>query len=436
MAFSFLLKKESCWNGTAFLTDIEGDSIYMDALLRRLQERNILDDIGALLDGWCIVIGGDMCDKGDDCASLLKIVIDWKLQNPQRVLLIPGNRELNKFRYHNELVPSKSYRPYKNGFSSFYSLTEAARMRYHRWINSHFITPSEWTNSCIDVHMIWVPWMMEEVLGIPLIHQTSRLMQMEITQFAQYLDALKQDISPLHHFNIFQYISLCSPVGILETSDDKRILFVHGGINADNFLLLPTKPPRKSDSLFEWASKYKALFDDNLMKFNYNFFTDLSLDAWYKGLSIDSIITQRAHQVENNEVELSKEFIDYLKYFDTSAIIVGHTPRGPIPASISQDGISFIAADTSNYRSNETIQIMLIAADGELQIIGNFEGKETFMSSKKRGFGKKDEEGYWMRSCTDEMCIKCKGSKKQLLARVHHEIHCKQTERHPQGVGE
>jgi hypothetical protein len=100
----------------SFITDIEGNWEY---LLHFVEISEALRNLGInedgsleleLLDGWTFVHGGDCPDKGNEVGGSIRIVrtlLRLKAKYPERVVLLLGNRDINKIRLSSELAPSQ-----------------------------------------------------------------------------------------------------------------------------------------------------------------------------------------------------------------------------------------------------------------------------------------------------------------------------------------
>ena len=98
----------------AYLTDVEGNWSYF---LKWVDESPGLTLHGYQPDGsaelvlapeWQVVFGGDVCDKGPEAGvggsvRVTRSLLRLKRRYPERVLLILGNRDLNKLRFTSEL---------------------------------------------------------------------------------------------------------------------------------------------------------------------------------------------------------------------------------------------------------------------------------------------------------------------------------------------
>ena len=101
-----------------FFTDVEGNWEYF---LRFIELSEALDLIGfnesgaadlSLKDGWMAVFGGDAVDKGPEggvggSVRVVRTLVALKEKYGSRVVLILGNRDLNKMRLTSELAASQ-----------------------------------------------------------------------------------------------------------------------------------------------------------------------------------------------------------------------------------------------------------------------------------------------------------------------------------------
>jgi len=101
----------------AFVTDIEGNWEFFMAYVKLSDALTLVNpqcpdgtaDI-ELKDGWDLVFGGDVCDKGGEIGGTIRVIrtlVRLKRRYPQNVTLLLGNRDLNKLRLTSEICPSQ-----------------------------------------------------------------------------------------------------------------------------------------------------------------------------------------------------------------------------------------------------------------------------------------------------------------------------------------
>src|SRR5690242_14232502 len=88
----------------AYFTDVEGQWAKFEGFLRgnpwvRWASEGKLE----VAPGARLVFGGDAIDRGSGARRLLTTLLDVKKRQPEQVVLIAGNRDINKLRLHTEL---------------------------------------------------------------------------------------------------------------------------------------------------------------------------------------------------------------------------------------------------------------------------------------------------------------------------------------------
>ena len=88
----------------SYLCDVEGDWDYLCRFVA-ISEALSLDEHGvlALAEGWRFVFGGDLVDKAPGDLRCGKALVELKKLHPDRVVLLLGNRDINKMRFTSEL---------------------------------------------------------------------------------------------------------------------------------------------------------------------------------------------------------------------------------------------------------------------------------------------------------------------------------------------
>lgn len=92
-----------------FITDVEGNWRYMERLLQ-ISKSFYLDKTTqefALADDSMLVYGGDAGDKGIHTLRVYTKLVQLKKLYPDRVILLAGNRDINKMRLISELVDNR-----------------------------------------------------------------------------------------------------------------------------------------------------------------------------------------------------------------------------------------------------------------------------------------------------------------------------------------
>ncbi|KAF0688521.1 Aste57867_19863 [Aphanomyces stellatus] len=98
-----------------YITDVEGNWDYFDAFVAVAGREDgphggalsFTDDSKTQLtlrDGYIFVFGGDVGDKGVGTLRIIMLLVDLKQRYPGRVVLIAGNRDINKMRWTSEFT--------------------------------------------------------------------------------------------------------------------------------------------------------------------------------------------------------------------------------------------------------------------------------------------------------------------------------------------
>jgi hypothetical protein len=99
-------------NTIGYCTDVEGNYEYWKRYLRLSKVLERTETGGVRLKSDChFVYGGDVCDRGYGDLRILKDLVELKSENPDRVHLILGNRDINKLRLLTELQPESYSQP-------------------------------------------------------------------------------------------------------------------------------------------------------------------------------------------------------------------------------------------------------------------------------------------------------------------------------------
>lgn len=88
-----------------YVTDVEGHAGFWNGYLSisKVLFRDPESGEVKLRDNSGFVFGGDSVDKGSYDIRFVKDLLNLKKKNPDRVVLLIGNRDANKLRFHSEL---------------------------------------------------------------------------------------------------------------------------------------------------------------------------------------------------------------------------------------------------------------------------------------------------------------------------------------------
>ncbi|RHY25970.1 hypothetical protein DYB32_007978 [Aphanomyces invadans] len=97
-----------------YVTDVEGNWDYFLRFVRTVATSphsagalSLVDGRLVLQPGYIFVFGGDVGDKGNGTLRLVHLLVDAKQRYPDRVVLIAGNRDVNKMRWTSEFTDAE-----------------------------------------------------------------------------------------------------------------------------------------------------------------------------------------------------------------------------------------------------------------------------------------------------------------------------------------
>ncbi|MDP2342434.1 MAG: metallophosphoesterase [Deltaproteobacteria bacterium] len=320
MQVAYLTDVEGSWNklrtfvdltpGVSFQTDDTGT------------ERIIVDD------GTAFVFGGDAVDRGPWSRRVLQALLDVKDRYPDRVVLLAGNRDINKLRLPRELqgaVPKKAT-------PEIAALAKDKKPELLRWIFAN-------------------------TMGAAPAFEHRRTELRANTQPAGDDDVVRSiltDVLPPGglHFRYLQRCQLAFRLG--------KTLYVHGGVAIESLGKVPGEP--ESDDVDGWIFSLNNFYREQVALFGEQ---PIIIDAeprWLplilyqapiKGLGRNpaSVVYGRfGSDAWNNPRLPSRETLAWLQQRGVARVVVGHTPCGDLPAILRGGDVEIVCADNSRGR--------------------------------------------------------------------------------------
>lgn len=100
LLFVVLFTVQGAWAQIEYITDLEGR---VEPLRALIEDGVLVEKPGGLLDfaddKRKIVFGGDLMDRGPHSVRLIRYLLNLKALYPDRVILLQGNRDLNKLSF-------------------------------------------------------------------------------------------------------------------------------------------------------------------------------------------------------------------------------------------------------------------------------------------------------------------------------------------------
>ncbi|MFZ2956123.1 MAG: metallophosphoesterase [Candidatus Ozemobacteraceae bacterium] len=358
----------------ALVSDLEGDNVRFQKLLREHPAFLSGDDgIPHLRPGASFVFCGDAPDRFPGERALLRELLRLKQEAPDRVILIVGNRDVNKLRLPPEL--------------------STAGLARRPWLYSREY--AEWRAHCglPDQAISRLRWILEQTMSAPKAFEnrrqelaSERNVPSDAIDDNAILESYILDARPGGLF--YQYLHAAH---IMERHGST--LFLHAGIPLSALGYIPGSPVR-APTVDIWIKRleawYQAQLDDwdqNESHWDGNSPEPADALLCYAKRWVDesmnpfSVMYGRNVDVEGKISLPSPPVIQWLRRSGICRLVVGHTPSGQIPVSLRTDDGSFeeLVLDTSYGLPNEIPLVTLegpdllttsIAATVEIQGVG------------------------------------------------------------------
>lgn len=349
-----------------YVTDVEGNLEYFRRYLAKSQ---VLTESAAgelsLVDDTCyFVYGGDVIDKGPGDVRLCRRLVALKRQNPDRVFLLVGNRDLNKLRLPLELE---------------------SRPRVPHWDPD--VVPYDWTP---DTRVNRLRWLLKHTLGCPDTFEFRRAELEELGLGSSDDDVVASMVDEVVSGGLREYLEQASVAVRLGCT-----LFVHGAVDRLSAGFVPPldtefRVGRKTDAAFpptdrlydttsvdDWVSALNDVLRKGLRGSPQVLLAlqnrcavwgrSVVSNSFCDGGNVDSpsAVTRRRN------VWARKDLLDDARAFEASTgytsdardddvanwltshgvrrLVVGHRPAGDSPAVLSaaHHGLEIVCADTS-----------------------------------------------------------------------------------------
>lgn len=335
----------------AYLTDIEGIWPKMRTFLAQNPFVS-LDDQERLLvkPGAIFVFGGDAIDRGPDARRIVRLFTEAKLRQPEQVILLAGNRDINKMRLLRELA----------GFPPKRAPDEIAagpRSELLRWIFSNTMGAKDaFANR------------KEE-----LARQHPAISDEEVVQ--SFLDDVQRPGA------LYQYLSLCQLA-----FRHQETLFVHGGVTAENLGVVPAVagPFPRVD---EWVTQLNLWYDEQIKAYAEQRFTPEGEPAWQPLIAYQaplpgtrvnqgSVVYSRLADEWGNPYLMPQSVRERLTQNQIKRVVLGHTPSGDSPSLLRAQGLELIMADNSYGRVNFGSRLFIESEQTQISALAKLDSQE------------------------------------------------------------
>ncbi|KAE9005157.1 hypothetical protein PF011_g12158 [Phytophthora fragariae] len=364
----------------ALLTDVEGNWDYVRNVVRQsscLQlETSGQDETLELKDDCLLVFGGDAGDKGAHTLKCYEKLVKLKKRHPERVVLLVGNRDVNKMRLTSELHDSEmdlqsvakeilegpTWVPKDKRFTLKNFLADQLQKEDGEAKDVKLEAANSKANR--------LKWMLEHTMGAQGDFERRRaelsLRQAvgdrnEVTDDAvvkSYMDSVEQGGV------LRDYLLHGSLAFVIH-----QTLFVHGGIiNGDEPASLsalgrvPGQPSKRFDSISEWVDKLNAWYRSQVQEWIEH--PTWSEDHTTRGGNdllkyvlpdyTGSVVMGRHLLTSGMPTPVPEEIASLLSESGIRRVIIGHTPHGNCPTVVKQPQQQQGTCDAD--RSSDTVR--------------------------------------------------------------------------------
>ena len=314
----------------AYLTDVEGQWSKLESFATGNPFVS-LDADGRLLiaPGARFVFGGDAIDRGPASRRIVLALLEAKRRQPEQVVLLAGNRDINKMRLLTEL----SGLPPASMPDQVRSRGPAALLR----------------------------WIFDNTMGAPHAFQ-HRADELEASGSAHddesVVHSFLDDLSPSGALT--EYLCACQLA-----YREQHTLFVHGDVTAESLGYVP-EAARRFDDVAEWVSGLNAFYARQCAAFRAREFEGYAALVAYQApvpgtrLNQASVVYGRPTDELGNPVLPPPEVVAALRSAGVARVVLGHTPSGDCPTLLRDDsGFELVLADNSHGRVESASQLLL-----------------------------------------------------------------------------
>lgn len=307
----------------AYVSDVEGQWERLSGFAARVDGVRLEGDRLELADGWTFVFGGDAIDRGPWSRRIVRTLLDAKRRYGPRVVLLAGNRDLNKLRLVREL---RGHPPAK----------APEDLRSDRPALLRFILGSTMG------------------AGEAFAHRAGELAHEGLHgDDASVVDSFLADLEP--GGELARYLS--------QTQLSFRAgptLFVHGAITSQSLGHVPGQPP--IEGVERWLEALEAFAREQLGPFLVQRNIGPDVPPPWSGLvayqapapgqptNPQSVVYGRLADAFNNPYLPTRDVVEALGREGIFRLVVGHTPSGDAPAVVRAGAFELVVADSSRGR--------------------------------------------------------------------------------------
>lgn len=356
-----------------YLTDVEGRWEKLSTFVEGNPDVSF-DAAGRLSvrEGAVFVFGGDAIDRGPAGRRVVATLLDAKRRQPERVVLLAGNRDINKMRLARELrgIPHAKVPP---------NVRSAPRPELLKWI-------------------------FEKTMGASAAFENRRVELAAEGRDASdeaVVESYLEDLRPTGPLS--EYLASCQLA-----YRSGATLFVHGAVTEENLGRVPDGGG-PTDELAAWIERLNAFYAASVKAFREN--DPLAADpGWLPVIAYQaplpgtrenrtSVVYARPADARGNPALPSPEACARLERAGVHRVVVGHTPSGDCPAVLRGEALELVLADNSYGRvergSRVTLDDEKLAVDATTELDGGERAPVRFelpRSESKGPLGLRDRD--------------------------------------------
>ncbi len=305
----------------AYLTDVEGRWDKIASFCAGNPNVALDDTTLRLADGVTFVFGGDAIDRGPHACRIVDTLLAARRTYGDRVILLAGNRDINKLRLVRELAGA----------------------------------PPEGAPDGASPGAL-LRWIFTNTMGAPKAFE-HRAAELGNPGDDAVVDSFLADLAPGGPLRA--YLGECR-LGYRHGAT----LFLHGGVTAENFGVVPGAAA--APDVDRWIAELDAFYRDQIAAFAAGH-EPSALIAYQAPLpgtheNQTSVVYARPTDEHGNPHLPDTAVIARLRASDVHRIVVGHTPSGDCPAILRDDGFELVLADNSYSRIELGSQVALTDA--------------------------------------------------------------------------
>jgi hypothetical protein len=317
----------------AYLTDVEGIWEKLASFCRDNPHVSLEPgDRLVVRPGATFIFGGDAIDRGPDGRRVVRTLLEAWRRQPSQVVLLAGNRDINKLRLVREL---NGHPPARTPAD----VRKEPRPVLLRWIFQNTMGAKE-AFACRHEELARA--------GVPVSEE-------------EVVDSFLEDLGPGGALR--DYLTACQLVHRIGNT-----LFVHGGLHEDSLGFVPSRG--RVEGVDAWGAELNRWYSEQLQAFTEQRFTPEGTPAWEpviayqaptpgKRINTASVVYGRMADEHNHPTLPSQELIEALTREGIHRLVVGHTPSGDCPSVVRGEQFELILADNSYGRVEGGSQVFL-----------------------------------------------------------------------------